>query len=607
MCDILLNCLPPYRISFPNPSLSILKKFLGEQNIKVNIKYWNIELNSIYRKYLNFDKASDEVLISPITAINLINDKKTFQKNETFLYGFRKDIHLSISQFNNVYNNLIKELKDYILKEFKNQPLQSAKLFGISFKYNQWIPGLVISKILKEIEPDINIVIGGIDDKQTALLILENFDCFDYAIWGEGEYPLLNLYKTIDSKTFDFKNVPQLVYKHQNEYIANSISKKHFFNNYSFPDYDDYFDSLKINKFKPQKIELPINAVRGCSWNKCKFCVSRKGAKFQERTPSSVVEEIKYHFSKYGISNFVFVDNSSYKDLNKLYLLCDKLIELNNSTDKYIKIGMSINNYGINRELADKLCLAGIRRIQVGFESFSDNYLSLMNKENKLADNILFIKNILRYNIMLPLLILSDLPKESIDDIIESIDNLHYFRFYFNDKNFNINFSPLGIHNGSKYYKELSKEQLKLYNINEMVYLLDDVFKDIDKNKLLFMYRKIQTNSIEWNKFYSILKEYKENNYSYKFIKNNDNIHFIEYLNDKEIETIIFDDPLYIKILKLTEDEICTFDSLFNKINSENSEITKDSVLEILNNLKSIYLLYYTDDLSQIVSTIFVN
>lgn len=603
--DILLCCLPPYKIETPSPALSIIQSFLAKNHVNVKLKYLNIGFDNILCKYFKIDAGKfEEVIIVTLLNFGGFLDSNSILKMKSLLYEHRKKKYLSLLEFENEINKLNKDFKQYFFSEINDNIFKTIKIVGLSAKYNQWITGLIFSKLIKEKYPEIKIVIGGIDSIDKGITLLKYWKYFDFAIWGEGEYPLLKLFYHL-SKDYPLKEVPQLIFKSNNVIKTNKIRNiEQHFANYNFPVYDDYFAYIK--KFAPNstKIELPINAVRGCNWNKCKFCVSRKGYKYLERSPINVVEEIKVQLKKYGISRFIFVDNCSFKDTNNLQILCNKLIELNSSYRSNLNIGLTINHTGLSDCLIDKLYLAGINRMQVGFESFSDNLLQLLKKENSICDNILFIKLVMRYNISLHLMILVNIPYESILDIIDSINNLHFFRFYLHNTNFNSHTNPIKIQHGSKYYNELDNEEIKKYRFNYTNYHLPSEISNIDKRKQIFLYHEETKHGEEWFKFINILNDYKKNKYSYKLIKDNGCLYYYEFLNGNEINVIVFDKPIYCDILKIIDKNICTLEFILQEISIKYPEIQKDEVSEVIYDLKSVYLLYHNKEFSQIVSCI---
>jgi radical SAM superfamily enzyme YgiQ (UPF0313 family) len=70
-------------------------------------------------------------------------------------------------------------------------------LVGFSLMTPQLMTALAASTLLKQIRPDLPIVLGGAHFDSTKGDTFSMADCFDFAIHGEGEYPLLQACKNL--------------------------------------------------------------------------------------------------------------------------------------------------------------------------------------------------------------------------------------------------------------------------------------------------------------------------------------------------------------------------------------------------------------------------
>src|SRR6185503_6428199 len=71
-------------------------------------------------------------------------------------------------------------------------------LVGFSMMTPQLIPALQASVALKEARPDLLIVLGGAHVDSTHEDVFSMADCFDFAIYGEGEYALREAIERIE-------------------------------------------------------------------------------------------------------------------------------------------------------------------------------------------------------------------------------------------------------------------------------------------------------------------------------------------------------------------------------------------------------------------------
>jgi radical SAM superfamily enzyme YgiQ (UPF0313 family) len=207
-------------------------------------------------------------------------------------------------------SDLKKKIFDLVDSELKTLDINNVILFGFSAKFYQWIPGMILAKKLRINFPGIKIIIGGLNSQNEAVAVMEICPYFDFGIWGEGEYPLLELLNGLEHKDSNlFKSVPRLVYRADKGLESTTNHSRYAdFSDYIFPDYSDSIElSGKVSD--PGISSLPIEASRGCYWNRCKFCSLNTGYKYRRRLPKSVVSEIDFMFQRYNIKRFRFLDH----------------------------------------------------------------------------------------------------------------------------------------------------------------------------------------------------------------------------------------------------------------------------------------------------------
>jgi len=273
MKQILLNYLPPADVFTPSASLSILKSFMLENDFETEIKYWNFLFNPI----LPFGESEEtnEVIFPFISIINDIFNNEIGNKRviELFELLITDNQNITKTKLQNQLS-ITKEKIDLIIKsELSKIDFNNILLIGFTSKFHQWIPAMVVSKAIKEISPDTKIIIGGFGSKEAAREVMKMNPYFDFANWGEGEYPLLELSKQLQNESFDYNSVARVVFRKDEKISISTTNRSNYidFQNYPFPSFDDYFKNYP-EPDKRYKIVIPINSSRACSWNKCKFC-----------------------------------------------------------------------------------------------------------------------------------------------------------------------------------------------------------------------------------------------------------------------------------------------------------------------------------------------
>ncbi len=606
---VIFNNLPPARIDHPSSSLSILQSFLNHNGISSKTIYWNILLFQVMSYY----EINHEVFRNLVPF--LIDLSKEFDDNTvkkrllSYLQTKKPEFKIKNNFYENSYDEIFTFTKKIIQDEIDKEE-NRADLYGISAKFYQWIPGRMLAKIIKEKYPDSKIVVGGLSTRDAAVAMLKKNPDFDYAIWGEGEYPLLDLCNFLDNKSILLADISRIAYRENSEIKTSKTSKSRYldFQNYIFPDISDYIDTFnKYNILPKEKIQLLIHTVCGCGWNQCSFCTYSNDKIFRERSPENIFQEIKLYSDKYNIRNIYMADNEIVgRDIGRFEKLLDLLIDFRQKGHSDFHIyGEMIPSSDINPDIFIKMAAAGFRYLFIGYEAVTDSLLKKMKKKNSFSENIYFVKFALKNHIRPQVNILQAIPDETEDDVYESIDNLHFLRFFFNaETDFFHDFLTLNLYKGTEYFQKMSDVERNKYTINQFTPYIPKAFLENKEYWDFFSFRKQNIdNSNAWFSFRSIENYYKNNTFSYKI--NSDNFHYVysEILNGKIIKTHDLNQIEY-DILKETETQILSEDNLFNKLSNSHSDLSIEELKANLLNLKKKYLVYFNSDYSSIISVL---
>ena len=606
---ILLNCLPPADIHTPSISLSILKKFMDENKIDTTIKYWNFILSPM----LNYSDSEDtEVRLLPF--LSILNDRNNNSIGNNRILSFLQKLQPGfITYGNDYYSEFLQKAKSDILltieDELKKTDFSDIQIFGLSAKYNQWIPGIILAESVKKVAPHVKILVGGFGNANVAREAMRICPHFDMATWGEGEYPLLQLSNELEKDQPDYSAIPRFMYRHNGEMKKSDTNKSEYldFKNYIFPDYTDFIKNYPHSD-ELEQVSIPINTIRSCNWSKCKFCDFNEGYRLRMRSPESIVNEIEHISSEYGLYTFSFVDSDTFGNAQHFNKLLDLIIELKLKTEEdYIFWAEIIPNPQFTAHMFERMVIAGFKNIFIGYDGISDSMLKKMNKSNSFSDNLFFVKHSIKNGIDPYVNVIKHIPLETEEDVQECISNLHYTRFFYNDTlvSFTHNYVNLVLSSMSKYYRLLSDKDRESYDFDVMTYLLPDYFPDNENRFHLFRYEKnIPENAKEWEKLIEIEKYYKDNKFTYKVQENNGYLYFTEYCNDEEIENIVFGQPEHIAVIKAAQSQVITFGNLYDEVNLSGLDLTKDRLIDVLTQLKNAHIIYCNNDFSNVVSLI---
>ena len=283
---VVLNCLPPAHTLMPSALLNILKCVLKQHGFLSEVIYWNNKFEKDIGEWGNL----------------FGNNNYEFSRLIPFVYDLSKDFKdkTSISKIFRFINKAIKRLphdknfeanKKYVLalpektcgkissiinEEFLNFDFTGVILSGFTSKFYQWLPALRIAGETKRLHPEIKTVIGGFDSKSEAVEMLRNFSCFDFAVWGEGEYPLLELCNALKENQRNFAEIPGLAYREDEQILCSQKAGRKYLNldNYPEPDFDDFFSIVKeirksgFSLFTPSKLsgDVPGTNASSAHW-----------------------------------------------------------------------------------------------------------------------------------------------------------------------------------------------------------------------------------------------------------------------------------------------------------------------------------------------------
>ncbi len=309
---------------------------------------------------------------------------------------------------------------------------------------------------------------------------------------------------------------------------------------------------------------------------------------------------------KYGIYKFQFFDNDFVGlDVENADKLLNNLINIKQQEPNFEIVLVEVITKDIDSSTIIKMSKAGIRCVQIGYESPSNNLLKKINKKNTFASNLLFIKIASLHHILLGSVnLIINMPEESIEDILEAIDNLKYLRFYFKNSQFKHFILPLEVNSSSKYYSEI-KKNIESWSFSMPAYIF---LKNFINEKFywdIFSYAKL-TPDYHWHIFSQVEKFYIDNKHTYT-VDINDNVFiYEEYINGRQVITIEYrDDSAEWLVLYYTNDSVVSLQNLHAIINQHiGNAISLELLQVVVVSLNKHGLLYCTADFTEIVSII---
>jgi radical SAM superfamily enzyme YgiQ (UPF0313 family) len=591
---MILHCTPPYREQVPNPALGYLSGFLQTNGIDVRTIHWNLILARkllLYRKKLEkYEKCTRHFpVFHTVYMIRQLLMEDSGSESQTPLDLF----YLSVYSKKEI-SEMAQSLKDDIdLYIFKNK-LHEDSIAGFTLNFFQWLMSLYLIRRLKKLNPEIKVLIGGITSLSQGIHFLRMFNQADFAVYGEGEYPLLYLTRALEDNR-DPNSVPNLIYRDRNRILSTEVFRKYPpLDEYPFADHSDYFSILKECSVPLLPI-IPIWGSRSCWWNKCKFCVDNLGLAYRTRSPENIVKEIEYQSRKHGIDSYIFVDSEVAGTMKRFKNLLKLLIESSMTQKKRYSFTGEVSPLFINPKTAKQMQLASFREIQIGFEAMTDSLLEKMLKKHRFAHNIQAIKLANQHGLNIRgLNILRGIPTETRADILESCLNIKFLRFFVNKYPLNPGFLKLWKY--APFYDDLSEEDRRMWEKNRYWTEIEPLTLISDSDKYEFFGFYSFGHDRLWDDFEDLLNFYVQQDHSYEWIEYPDGsfleekaLRFHKYRFDRdETDLLIFCDSI----------------RTFSEVKERFPHLSMDDLRDMLASMKDAGLIYSDKDLNMIISVL---
>lgn len=266
------------------------------------------------------------------------------------------------------YGKNWEEIKEEIRK-YKFDAVGIGCFFSMRFPY-----ALNVAKIIKKIDKNIPIIIGGIHATAEPREVLKNKE-IDYVVIGEGEQTIIDLIKAMHKNSKkDLKKIDGLGYKINGKILINPKTRYiHDLDSLPLPardllDMEYYIASKGFRWDLGDKKQTSVITSRGCP-NRCTFCNMHmiNGRIYRGRSAKNVVDEIEELIKQYGIEELSFEDDNLTFDRERILNICKEIIS------RGIKIKWNTPN-GVSAKVLDEEVLrymkkSGCVSINLGIES----------------------------------------------------------------------------------------------------------------------------------------------------------------------------------------------------------------------------------------------
>ena len=305
--------------------------------------------------------------------------------------------------------------KNYL--ELIQSELTEVDLVGLSVMTMQVSSALKISKLIKEFNPQIPIVWGGVHStlfpEQTV-----NHPLVDIAVFGEGEASLLEIIQAAKNQK-RFKDISGIAFQEKDKVIVNKRRPFLNMNDLPLPNW-----SLLAKEILEEITLIPTHTSRGCP-HQCAFCInSITHNTWRGYSAEMVLEDLEIIKRKSYFKNkpMRFWDENFFTDIQRAKTIIQGMIErkLNISWETTVRVDYIRNNM-IDDTLLKLMKESGCYLLSYGGESGSEKVLKKINKGIKPEQIIYSAKQTLKYNILPQYSFMVGLPSETREDINQTI------------------------------------------------------------------------------------------------------------------------------------------------------------------------------------------
>lgn len=254
---------------------------------------------------------------------------------------------------------------------------ENPKVVGFTTTFHQTCASLAVAKRLKECGSSAQIVFGGANcEGEMGEELLRSFPFVDYVCTREGDvaFPdFLNRFLRLG----DRRGGPGFSGRHDAVQIEPPKLVVDL-DALPIPNYDDYFERMERSPIRGAiQSTVLVETSRGCWWgakHHCTFCgLNGETMHFRSKSAARAVEEITTLSRRHHLKRVDFVDNIL--DMRYFSTMIPMLAEARLDLEMFYEVKANLR-----RDQVEALAKVGVKRIQPGIESFSDEVLALMRK-----------------------------------------------------------------------------------------------------------------------------------------------------------------------------------------------------------------------------------
>jgi anaerobic magnesium-protoporphyrin IX monomethyl ester cyclase len=308
------------------------------------------------------------------------------------------------------------------------------RLLGLSIIYgSQLIPGLTLARLVKQALPDCHVTAGGgflayigrkLLDARTSGARGERAafaDCLDSLVFHEGEQPLLELARALESGS-SLAGIGSLSWFERTGAGSRAVHNApgHPIRLDAAPAPD--FDGLPLELYFSPELVIPYDINRGCYYGECTFCTLPTviGPGYRTRRAETIAEHVSALARKLGTRNVNFITDCMPPGM--IRDLPEELIARRADLRWWADARVEPKAYTL--EGARRLHESGCRKLLFGFETATPRLLKLMQKGQSVRATLEVARNCAQAGISVTFYAMVGFPTETRAEAQATLDLL---------------------------------------------------------------------------------------------------------------------------------------------------------------------------------------
>lgn len=294
-------------------------------------------------------------------------------------------------------------------------------LVGLSAMAWQYETCIKIAHLIKELQPDTKIVIGGYHATlmATEIAAAPEAQWLDFIIRGEGEEACRRLVNALDGRD-RLADIPSLSYKSGQDFIHNAQGANLDLSTLKLPVRDKRRLTWGYHVMNAS-VEM-LETSRGCT-RSCNFCSMKHmyGRTFRTYPIKRVLQDIDDIYYQRKVRWIFITDDNMVLDPARVMALCDAII-----ARKYKNLKLLVQadclTMARREDMVAKMAAAGFRSVFLGIENGSQKNLEAAGKGDIVAASKQAIENCHKYGMMVIGGLIFGFPEDDIQAIRENYE-----------------------------------------------------------------------------------------------------------------------------------------------------------------------------------------